>query len=413
MTNILLINTNLSWNKGSAAQVICTADMLRNLDKSVGFSLMSLFPSFDIKYSKKYDIRVIGYFSSSSSEPFIYFKHILLSLLRCIIWKLFSGNNFSTLLLNDRYLKAYSEADIIIDLSGDSFTDAKLTSLLNCINMFPGIVFGKPLILFSQSIGPFRRLSYPIIRFCLSKSSLITARGEITKRYLESMQINTPIFLVADCAFVLKPASPQRVQEILQNENISVGNKPLIGISVNTMLDDEHGRYINLMAQICDYIIDNFDAQIILISHSFRPTEDDRVIAAKVHEKATNKNQISIVRYEYSPEELKGIIGRCAVFIGARMHSNIAALSQCIPTIAVPWNHKYYEIMKSLGQAEYIYSIKKNGYNFKNLTLKIDRLWYNRHKISKELAITIKTQKKMALLSGQLVKEFIAKKMLL
>jgi len=406
MVSILFTNTNFSWNKGSVAQVVSTIAILKNFIPYTNFAMISLFPSLDLKYSKKYNVKVIGYFSQTSFEPLIYGYHILLSLIRCVFWKVLSKLHFdASSLLNERYLEAYAKADIIIDLSGDSFADTKITSLLNCINILPGILLGKPVVLFSQSIGPFRRLSYSIVKFCLNKSSLITVRGEITKRYLENMQISAPIFLVADCAFILKSEPLQRVREILYDEGISKGNTPFVGISMNAMLDDKNGNYVNLMAQISDYLVERLNAQVVLVSHSFRPPEDGRFVAVKVYEKAVNKSKIKLIKNEYSAEELKGIIGLCDVFIGARMHSNIAALSSYIPTIAISWSHKYYEIMKTVGQEKYVYYIEKN--NFKELASKIDDLWYNRNEIRKTLVTKIKIQKKLALLGGKLVKDLV------
>lgn len=406
MTKILFINTNCSWNKGSAAQVVSSIAILRKFIPDANFSMISWFPSLDIKYSKRYSVEVIGYFNKTSLEPVVYIYQMLLSLTRCILWNIlkklhFNANSF----LNERYSETYAKADIIIDLSGDSLADTKITSLLNCIGILPGILLRKPIVFFSQSIGPFRRLSYPIVKFCLNKSSLITARGETTKRYLENMKISTPIFLVADCAFLLKSEPLQRIEEILQDEGINRDDNPFIGIVMNAMLDDKSGNYVILMAQISDYLVNKLNAQVILVSHSFRSPEDGRFVAKKVYEMAVNKSKIKLIKKEYSANELKGIIGQFDAFIGARMHSNIAALSMYVPTIAISWSHKYYEIMKTIAQEKYVYGIKEN--NFKELTLKIDDLWYNRNEIRKILKTKIKIQTELALLGGKLVKDLV------
>lgn len=410
MTNILFTNTNCSWNKGSAAQVISTIKILKKYLPNASFTMISFYPSLDIKYSNKYDIKIVGYFHSTLFfEPLLYGCHILLSLFRCIFWKVLCKLRFNArALLNEKYLQAYMNADIIIDLSGDSFADNKISSTINCIGLIPGILLRKPIVLFSQSIGPFKMITYPLVKFCLNKASLITARGQITKNYLEDLQINTPIFLGSDCAFILKAAPHEVVNKILCQEGITKSQDRFIGLSVSAILNKKNKDYVPIMAQTIDYLTQRLNTHVILISHAFLPTEDDRPVVLKIYNKVVNKNKVWIVKNEYSTEKLKGLIGLCDIFISSRMHAGIAALSTCIPTIVLSWSHKYYEIMASLGHEKYICEI--NTITFQELTSKIDELWRNRSKIRTELTSKIRIQRKLALFGGKLIEEMLIKR---
>ncbi|NIN03283.1 MAG: polysaccharide pyruvyl transferase, partial [Hydrotalea flava] len=73
--------------------------------------------------------------------------------------------------------------------------------------------------------------------------------------------------------------------------------------------------------------------------------------------------------------ELKGIIGRCDLFIGARMHSNIASISMHVPTVALAWSHKYHGIMKMVEQEKYVCDIRTTTFN--ELVSKINDAWSN------------------------------------
>ncbi len=405
MTNILFTNTNCSWNKGSAAQVISTIKILKRYLPNASFSMISFYPSLDIKYSNKYGIKIIGYFHSIIFfEPLLYGVHILLSLFRCIFWKiLYKLGINSQVLLNNKYLQVYTQTDIVLDLSGDSFADNKISSIINCIGLLPGIFLGKPIVLFSQSMGPFKRITYPLVKFCLNKVRLITARGQITKKYLENMQIKTPIFLVSDCAFILKSVSHKVVNKILCQEGIPKSQDGFIGISVSVILDRKNKGYVTIMAQAINYLIQKLNRPIILISHAFLPTEDDRSVAFKIYNKLVNKKQIWVVKNEYSAEELKGLIGLCSIFISSRMHAGIAALSIYIPTIVISHSHKYDEIMTSVGQGKFNCDI--TTLNVQELTQKIDQLWNNRLAIRMELKSNMSKHKDLALSSGNFVKE--------
>ena len=118
-----------------------------------------------------------------------------------------------------------------------------------------------------------------------------------------------------------------------------------------------------------------------------------------------NKNGVSIIKGDYSPQELKGIIGKSYLFIGARMHSNIASLSMHVPTIALSWSHKYYGIMKMVEQEKYVCNIRATS--FDELVSIIDDAWSNRNEIRKNLISKSAEMEKSALNSARLVKKLM------
>ena len=56
----------------------------------------------------------------------------------------------------------------------------------------------------------------------------------------------------------------------------------------------------------------------------------------------------------YDQSELKGIISLCDFFIGSRMHSCIAALSQGIPTVGIAYSKKFIGVFESAGVGEFV-----------------------------------------------------------
>ena len=61
------------------------------------------------------------------------------------------------------------------------------------------------------------------------------------------------------------------------------------------------------------------------------------------------KKNVHIVASEYNQSEIKYIIGLCDFFIGSRMHSCIAALSQAIPTVGIAYSKKFSGVFDSIG----------------------------------------------------------------
>ena len=93
MTNILLISTNCSWNKGSAAQVISTTETLRRLIPDSNFTLVSSIPELDSKLCAIHNIKVVSLFSKNPFSKYLrLLKLFRLShyLLRSALWSAFN-----------------------------------------------------------------------------------------------------------------------------------------------------------------------------------------------------------------------------------------------------------------------------------------------------------------------------------
>ncbi len=410
MTKILFTNTNCSFNKGSAAQVISTCQTLRELIPDLEITLMSRIPELDSKLCENYDIKVVEnrWFPRLTEwQPLYYIStHILIDTLLAGLFKI--GLNPKS--INNPIIEEYISADAIIDLSGDSFSDGKGGFSIGIdASILLGLSFKKPIVIYSQSIGPFNWAVTSFAKYCLDHVDLVIVREEITENYLKKIEIKSPICLTSDCAFLLDSANCDRMNEILLDEGIDAEKRPLVGVSANAMLDDRDDIYANTMAQFIDHVIEKTNAHVIFVPHVIAIKEggrsDDRIIGEKIYKLTMKKDNIDLIRGDYSPVELKGIIGLCDIFIGGRMHADIAAISTCTPTIATAWSHKYYGIMRSVGQEKYVCNYKSATLD--EMKLEFDDLWENRNRIHEELKIRVEEQKRLAWHSAELVKDLL------
>jgi polysaccharide pyruvyl transferase WcaK-like protein len=65
--------------------------------------------------------------------------------------------------------------------------------------------------------------------------------------------------------------------------------------------------------------------------------------------KSKHPNRLGVVQRVYNQSEIKYVIGNCDFFIGARMHSCIAAVSQCVPAISIAYSDKFVGVMSTVG----------------------------------------------------------------
>lgn len=431
-TRILVINVMGTYSLGARAVI---KGAIRSLNESIPNAKLTLMSSH---YGKEKDLYEEWNYDNVELIDHIWYHEkdsLPMTLLHsgvCASWTFLQFGLY-------KYLKSifpldnkYKNFDIIIDLTTDGPNEhyGLFMFLFSIFNTQLALMSGKPVAICAASIGKFEKpITKILAKYVLNKINLITVREEITRSYLESFGINnTKIYLTADHAFLMQPASEERINEIFEIEGINKYDKPIVGISPSRLIHkyafpdvadkkEKYLIYINAISKIIEYINDNIDCLILLIPHSgaasaMTPDEDDRAICREIFPLVKNKDSLKMIEGDYDAYELKGIIGRCDMFIGCRMHATIASTSMSVPTISVVYGHKSHGIIgKMMGQKDSIVEIEKfNSEEFLSvMKLKIDYVYANKDDIRRELGERAKIAENRALLNGLYVRELIEK----
>lgn len=456
---ILIINCDgehrtIEANKGAEMVIISTIETLRACFPQTEFVTTiqlseRLSQDLDCKVIKNKIYSTTTYSLSSSVKSFV-------DLVRCLSWRAvrkYARLNLKAL-VNNKKLREYSSADVIIHLGMDLYSDdfGLRTIIEHSKDLLLGVMLGKPVVMWAESIGPFKsRVTRWLAKFTLNRVSLITVREEISNQHLEEVAVNKPpIYITADPAFLTDPAPEGCVQTILEEEDLSDSKRPLIGMCLTylpsrvvrksrkfTFMESlyrtlqytlpeglfkvivkvasqtrfyspaaiKQNSYIKSMAQVADYLVERLNATIVLMPHiqgtGLLVTE--RAIHEEVWQQTNHKDNIRLVAYEYTAQEIKGIIGQCELFIGGKMHSNIAALSQCIPTVGLAYSYKFEGIMEMLGQENYVCS----NITFEEVISKVIDAWNRKEEIRTELGARLKDVRALSTLNARLVKDFV------
>ena len=267
-------------------------------------------------------------------------------------------------------LKILKQADFIGDIrGGDSFSDiyGLKRIIMGIIPQLIVLLLGKDLVLLPQTYGPFKSaLAEKIAHFILSKSSIILSRDrqsiEVIKNILGKKGTNKEIILCPDVAFALDSIIPQKINILSPINKLS--NETLIGFNINGLLYNEGYTQNNMFDLRYDYrlfsrklaesLLKKTNAHLLLVPHTFAPAgnvESDNDACREIYEllQKSFTGRVHFVVGTYDQFNIKGIIGFCDFFIGSRMHSCIAALSQGIPTVGVAYSDKFKGIFDSIG----------------------------------------------------------------
>lgn len=170
----------------------------------------------------------------------------------------------------------------------------------------------------------------------------VIARESITYEALSKVLSEDKLCMIPDPAFTLK------TKELPLPQGFVNGNT--IGINVSPMIQDNEkkaGITMSNYRALIQHIIDSTDMQIALIPHVVWNRNDDRKPIQELYNSFKDTGRVIQIA-DASCEELKGYIGRCRMFIGARTHATIAAYSSLVPTLVVGYSVKAKGIAKDL-----------------------------------------------------------------
>ncbi|MEM2351183.1 MAG: Coenzyme F420 hydrogenase/dehydrogenase, beta subunit C-terminal domain [Thermoproteota archaeon] len=367
---ILLIGAPISRNFGGPSLLEATRLVLGRVLPGARYVFISPLIE-DLPLADQYDVKIIH------AVPI---KNLILG---ALIRK-FLGRLIGTLEVQ-RVLKAYEEADLVIDVWGIGFSDTlSKGSFRSCLfsggRFLVGKILGKPVIKYTADLGPFEtRWNRFFSRLYFNHTvDLILARSEITKERLVTLRIKTPIIVCPDTAFML-PAKTSFFSLKLAEER---ADRPIVGFSVSHMSSRQAGdeeRYIKLMAGLADHILEVTGGKLLFLPNelSFDLALDDRHFTHMVIEKMTRQDQVMVAPVEsLTAQELKGVIAQCEVVVASRYHTIVAALSQAIPVLAIGWHAKYEGVMDLVGQGEFVCQVRFMSAD--ELQIKFDRLWASR-----------------------------------
>lgn len=248
-------------------------------------------------------------------------------------------------------LECFYDCDLVFNLcAGDGFSDIYGLNRVISETYMTNLAHIKkcPVVLAPQTIGPYsKRISKVIAKYTMSKCEKIYTRDEQSTNCCKILGLTNKVSEVIDVAFAL----PYRTIKF-------ESNKLKIGINVSGLLYKggyDGKNYFNLALDYKEFVISsishllkNDEYQIHLIAHVIGEDdffEDDYEVCKEL-QKMFPKT-ILAPRY-ISPIEVKGYIAGMDLFLGARMHSTIAAFSSSVPVIPISYSRKFNGLFNSL-----------------------------------------------------------------
>lgn len=395
--NILIINIHSSRNLGDEALLLVTLRQLKTYFPTGNITL-SMDDPRSHEGSENVIGSIIGWTHSKSSKGYIQWDYgHLIGLIPSTLFPVISNRLLkrAIFIFTPKQLRpvieGYIQSDIVLSEPGGFFySSGRGISLLILIySLTLAIVANKPIYILPQSIGPFtRRWEEIILRWMLNHVRVVMVREPISLRTVQSIGVNPGrVRLVPDMAFGLPSADKTAGLEWLSENGIDdPDRRPLLGMTViNWGEQDKNFKFQEAYEKACidaiRWFISNTQGKVILLPQVIGPytSQDDRVPARRVAEQLPDHiGSIFQIEQPLSLELIRAVYGCMDIFIGTRMHSNIFALSEGVPVIAIGYLHKTKGLAEMIGIDElYIDIHQVNGNALIN---HLSKLWENRQK---------------------------------
>jgi polysaccharide pyruvyl transferase CsaB len=207
---------------------------------------------------------------------------------------------------------------------------------------------GVPVMCYALGAGP---LDDPdaqkAVREALDGVAAITVRERSAQQALEAAGVQGEIIVTADPALLLKPEPLPR--GLLKLEGLE-GRRTVVGMSVRepgiAAPDLDPSKYHALLANAADYMVDRFDADIVLVpmERSVLDVQHSHAVIAGM----LRAQRATVLKRNYTSGQLLSLMRHFDFALGMRLHFLLFAALQSVPFVALPYAGKVSGFLEDL-----------------------------------------------------------------
>ena len=236
-----------------------------------------------------------------------------------------------------------------------------------------------PVMVCAVGAGPLETFDAKLaIRDVLNKVQAITVRDPWTKILLQRAGVEKDILVTADPAFLIE--SEEFTDEMLQREAVPL-DKHIVGFSVRepgpAAPSLTTAEYHTLLANAADFVIERLDANVLFIPMEWYDIQHSHVVMSKMK----GVKRAFILRGEYAPTQIAGLMKRLDLAVGMRLHFLTLAAIAHTPIVPLPYAEKVEGFLELLE----LPSVGIEKLSIGQLLAFVDRDWDLRNELREKL----------------------------
>lgn len=242
-------------------------------------------------------------------------------------------------------MKALNDCDLLISGGGSLLQDTtSLKSLMYYLSIIRAAQYKrKKVMILGQGIGPLKRwISRRTVSDVLNHVDCITIRDKQSAELLDIIGVKKPeITVTADPTLLLKPCSEKEADSLLTEAGLAP-DTDIIAVSL---------RGWNMAPGLEEEMISALESLSLKISARMlfinMHTPGDNHVSERARE---NIWSAAVQPKIWSAPQIVGVLGRCRMVIGMRLHSLILATAAGTPSIGISYDPKVEQFCLSAGQ---------------------------------------------------------------
>jgi coenzyme F420-reducing hydrogenase beta subunit/polysaccharide pyruvyl transferase WcaK-like protein len=259
-----------------------------------------------------------------------------------------------------KLLDVCKDADVILVTGGDNYDRSYgMFDIMHSLNRLLRKTSRAKMVMYDCSLDPEEiddRIKKDFELF-----DVIAAREVITYNAFKEVFAHKELYYFPDPAFVMDKTAVPFPDSFIEGKTVGVNVSSMV---VETQYGSNQIMVVDAYVNLIKTILTKTDYQVMLIPHVMRRL-DLKILEILYGHFAGNDRVMLITNESYNAAELKYLISRCRLFVGARTHSTIAAYSSQVPTLVLGYS------IKSVGIATDLFGTPE-GYVVSTSNLKSD-----------------------------------------
>jgi polysaccharide pyruvyl transferase WcaK-like protein len=250
--------------------------------------------------------------------------------------------------------------------------------------------FQKPIVLFPNSIGPFRTLlGRALAKLALGNCSALLVRDATSFDIARRLALGSPAsrMLTYDTALLFTPDGARH------HRAFEASGKPVLGVAPGvysySITRAQVRHYVAAHAAALDDAIEQLGVHVVFLPHYISGFQNDdlaicnAIIRRMKHGRAVELIEVATV------SEFKRLLDQTDVVVSSKMHPAVLAVSGQVPTVCIAYDHKQTSFFERLDMADCLLDIR--DVSPRTLAAKIAHVWTDRDRLAAGLAERIPT----------------------
>ena len=276
---------------------------------------------------------------------------------KCILYRVFKRDTFKPFQL--AFIQTIKQNDIVHFTGGGNMTS--IFSHVYYYYLFIIVaakIFGKKVILTSQTIGPFNYIDWFFALMFINSTHVIGLREPKRRSYISMGIIKKDVVNMLDSAYFL----PSSIQYVVPQKKHTIR----IGLSLHKWKTHTAYDIAKILHSAFKKLVNSYDVEFVLIPHLlFVENNDTHFMQEIVNEISlphviSKKEEELFSQGEYPECKIKKLTGSVDVLFTSRYHGIVFALSQNIPVLSLEYG-PYYE-RKNSAALSLVYGSKTEKY---------------------------------------------------